>query len=331
MLKVLEKDSDDGATRHTTKPSARTSPRKKPSGHSQIDTQKATAGILDDAAKELVAAHDDGGHVTGDPLSECTPIIQEIIEQWRRRQNWHRAEKSLTLQTKAMCRRFVDGSKTEADKLYKEMLSHSASDALSTTARQALACTFPLLDARATLEFHRGVVEKHLKILVKQLPAWEWVSGVRGFAEISFAGIVGEAGDLAQYDNPAKLWKRFGLGLVDGERQRKCKDAIKAKAHGYSPRRRAIMWNLGDSMIKTCIRNPKDEDDPDRREALSEYGQLYLDRKAYETPKTEYKAAAHARAKRYMEKRLLRDLWRAWRGQGSDDARIVGCSAAISQ
>lgn len=40
---------------------------------------------------------------------------------------------------------------------------------------------------------------------------------------------------------------------------------------------------------------------------------LYDERKAYEAGRVETPAHAHNRAKRYIEKRLIRDLWRAWR------------------
>src|SRR5438128_3824242 len=39
------------------------------------------------------------------PSVDLAANIYEIREQWRRRQNWHRAEKSLTLQARALCRR----------------------------------------------------------------------------------------------------------------------------------------------------------------------------------------------------------------------------------
>ena len=88
-------------------------------------------------------------------------------------------------------------------------------------------------------------------------------------------------------------------------------------AHGYSRVRRSRMFVIGDALIK----------------ANGEYRAVYLARKEYERQRAEAagltvapalkipKARAnefisdgiiHRRAQRYMEKRLLRDLWQAW-------------------
>ena len=158
--------------------------------------------------------------------------------------------------------------------------------------------------------------------LARTLPAWQWFEGhVFKTSAVSLAVIVGEAGDLSRYANPAKLWKRMGVALVGDVRQGGlAKNAAKAEwiAHGYSRQRRSRLWNIGDSLVK-------------KQGYLRE---VYLARKAYERVKAEArgltvapaakipaKRAAefmsdghvHRRAQRYMEKRMLRDLWSAWR------------------
>lgn len=218
--------------------------------------------------------------------------IDTIREQWRRRQMWHRAEKSLTLQAKAMCRRLLAGDKKEAEVLYKSALNgqdHSL-------APVALLAMQPLLEARDGIESSRLQVEKRLLILAKGLPVAPWIEGVRGVGLLSLAGIVGEAGDLSSYSNPAKLWKRMGLAVIGGERQRK-KEGDVGIVHGYNPARRSLMWTVGDCIIR----------------AGGPLKELYNQRKEYEAPRVATKMHAHNRAKRYIEKRLLRDLWRAWR------------------
>jgi hypothetical protein len=64
------------------------------------------------------------------------------------------------------------------------------------------------------------------------------------------------------------------------------------------------MWNIGDALIKG--------------NRAGKYRTFYLRRKEYELQRDpEMKPIkAHRRAQRYMEKRLLRDLWRAWRRTG---------------
>lgn len=147
--------------------------------------------------------------------------------------------------------------------------------------------------------------KKEMARLAKQLPVWEsFGANVRGFGEVSLAVIVAEAGDLSNYSSIAKLWKRMGLAVMDGQRQGnpgKGADAADWIAHGYSPVRRSRMWNIGDTLIKGNRTGP--------------YRTSYLDRKAYEIARNPEMTPmqAHRRAQRYMEKRLLKHLWQAWR------------------
>ena len=153
--------------------------------------------------------------------------------------------------------------------------------------------------ARDFTETQRKACQKELLKAAKQLPAAGWVQSVRGFGMPSFAAIVGEAGDLGSYDSVAKLWKRMGLAVIDGKSQRRVSDAAEAARHGYNPRRRSEMHVVGECILK----------------AGGPYREVYDQRKAYETERAPEmsKIHAHRRAMRYVEKRLLRDLWRAWR------------------
>jgi hypothetical protein len=161
------------------------------------------------------------------------------------------------------------------------------------------------IGARAPFEAVEKAALKRMEESAEQLPVWEaFGKAIRGFGPASLAVIVGEAGDLSIYANPAKLWKRMGVGIVDGIRQGGlAKNASKEDwiTHGYNRQRRSRMWNIGDAMIKS------------NRDG--EYRTLYLARKEYEVARDpEMKPIhAHRRAQRYMEKRLLRNLWAAWR------------------
>lgn len=229
-----------------------------------------------------------------DQISGADPaVIAEIREQWRRRQAWHRAEKALTLQAKALCRRLAAGDKKEADSIFAAAYGKGAHP----MADIALAATFPLVEARDSVAKHRAAVEKRLVKLAKQLPVAPWVESVRGVGLASLAAIVGEAGDLSNYDNPAKLWKRMGLAVMpDGGRQRRIGGEA-ALEHGYSPARRSVVWNIGACIVK----------------AGGPLKAIYDARKIYEAERVETKAHAHNRAQRYVEKRFVRDLWVAWR------------------
>ena len=77
-------------------------------------------------------------------------------------------------------------------------------------------------------------------------------------------------------------------------------NAPKALVHGYSPRRRSVLWQVGDVLIKS------------NRDGV--YKKLYDERKIEEAknPELKSKMHIHRRAQRYMEKRLLVDMWEAW-------------------
>lgn len=234
-------------------------------------------------------------------------LIAEIREHHRWRVFFHRAEKSLVLQAKAQCRRVLNRSdmsekarascKKEAEVLYKA-INGKGDHPLAITMQVFLA---PTLEARDINHKARMHYEKAMTACAKQLPVWPWVEGICGFGALGLAQIVGEAGDLGSYANPAKLWKRFGLAVIEGRAQRRV-SGEEALKHGFSPERRAAMFCIGDSLIKK----------------QNEYRALYLGRKEYEMsklPESEggRKIVWHRRAQRYTEKRLLRELWKAWR------------------
>jgi hypothetical protein len=230
---------------------------------------------------------DDGAQLSDSPLSRPSPIIREIIQLWRMRQRWHRAEKSLILQGKAICRAWTGGDKGKASDLFDEALAGNHSDPVLAVA------LMPFIASIEKFAPERKAIEKRLRKLAKQTPWWSWVEQVKGFGDLNLAAIVGEAGDIASYRNPSCLWMRFGLGVIDGGRQRKVADAKEALRHGYAPHRRCVAYLLGDTIIKKT----------------SPYRQVYLDRKVIEAERTKTKAHAHNRAARYMVKMILKDLW----------------------
>lgn len=273
-------------------------------------------------------------------------LIALIRETHMQRQQLHRAEKSLTLQIKAMERRLSGQAKQIASTTRKlpdrDLIEGEASTLLPPMgamptpqpscnegqafhddqlhlAGVAYLATMPLHDARALLNKSRLKIERQLTKLAKQLPVWPWVESIHGFGALGLAQIVGEAGDLSNYANPAKVWKRMGLAVIGGIAQQRVSGAA-ALDHGYVAHRRAIMFCIGDSLLKK----------------QNEYRELYLLRKEYEVAKANEAGllirgkkigdpprsdpngvrtilCIHRRAQRYAEKRLLRDLWRVWR------------------
>lgn len=242
---------------------------------------------------------------THSAIADLANLIAELREQWRRRQSWHRAEKALTLQAKALCRRLAEGGcKKEADVIYRAALGKGQ----HSMAEVALAAMMPLTEARDGIAKHRAAVEKRLVKLAAELPVAPFVEATRGVGPLSLAAIVGEAGDLSNYANPGKLWKRMGLAVMPDGRQRRT-SGVAALEHGYSPARRSVMWDLGACIVK----------------AGGPLKAVYDSRKLYELerPETLSRAHAHNKAQRYTEKRFLKLLWSEW-DRGGDDRTACG-------
>lgn len=345
------------------------------SGHTTPEIHPTLAGsdqpsgghVRSDARKKGATAGDDGAQMSAGAQSAPSPVIAEIIQLWRMRQRWHRAEKSLILQGKAICRSYlaVDDLSHENEKVRTKAQNavKAAANKLFDEARagkdiddQILAALAPfLMSIGETFEPQRIALEKRLKKLARQLPVFAWAKGVYGFGELSLAAIVGEAGDLNNYSNPAKLWKRMGLAVINGERQRKKSDAEEAAAHGYRPARRSVMWNIGGGLIGGMGHGPRPRvgENVELRDDLSNYQKMFIRFVREEVTKISltwngpehardpverkgelyesYSSHAANRAKRRVEKRFLVDLLIAWRaaGQGPTDDQILCAGGPI--
>ena len=252
-------------------------------------------------------------------------LIEDIKEAHRQRTDYMRMENQTILRMRAICRRNCSHAgmelaevKTEADKLYDSMEEGQTEEAIQMALYLALH-----IETRDRFHKLRMEAEGRMKKLSVKLQVYPWVQSVMGFGELGLAQIVAEAGNLENYANPAKLWKRFGLAPYNGHapsswRMGRC-GKLTAKEWedaGYSPRRRSIMFVIGDSLIKK----------------QGFYRNLYLWRKQREKEKTpdQPKMAHHRRAQRYVEKRLLRNLWQAWVGQEiiNDDLSMLSVEEA---
>jgi hypothetical protein len=152
--------------------------------------------------------------------------------------------------------------------------------------------------------------KRMLKVAKAAIPpsVLAWAESVRGLGILSLAQIIASAGaPLSEYGNPTRLWKRMGLGIVNGQIQRKTTDKELAKAFGYQPGRRAVMHVVGDNLVK----------------ANGQYAELYRERKALEQQKAPKltKMHLHRRALRYIEKCLLKELWQQWNAATAEEVR----------
>lgn len=189
-------------------------------------------------------------------------------------------------------------------------------DAGDQTYRALSACTPIIVQsaaARAGWDALRNQVEKDMRRLAQTLPAYQWVKGVAGLSDLGLAVIVGETGDLSAYATKERVWKRLGLAVIEGFRQRRMADADQAAVHGYNPKRRAEIWAIcSDSMSRQQWRGAKD-DAP--AHANGPYGAVYARRKANTDGREWTPARRDADARRIMTKAVVEDLWRVWNGK----------------
>ncbi len=110
---------------------------------------------------------------------------------------------------------------------------------------------------------------KNMEKLAKQLPVAEWVSQPEqhGFGFQVLAKIIGEAGSLSNYPNPAKLWRRMGCApFASGDRVHQGSQWKKMNGrglssgeweeYGYSPHRRSIVFQATEPLLKLNCRIP---------------------------------------------------------------------------
>lgn len=260
--------------------------------------------------KDAVAGGDVVGHCSSDTQSSCADTIATIRELWRQRVDLHREEKSLTLRMKAICRRCCGGDKANAAALYKSVFS-KGEHALTA---MALGLCAPFIEAHNVIKNARMAAETSLEKLAGTLPIASWWTAIRGAGLLGLAALVAETGDIGNYANPAKIWKRMGLAVMGDTRQRRMKDKKAAEEHGYSPARRSVVWTIGDTLFKHQSARVEKETGEVLREA-GPYRVIYDEYKARDSANHPdiTKAHLHNRAKRYMEKRLLKHIWRAWR------------------
>lgn len=174
--------------------------------------------------------------------------------------------------------------------------------------------------AKAMLSPGRDELKKLLQSLAKELPHHEFVLSVmRGLGEATYAQMIGETGDLTKYANPSKVWKRLGVAVINGERQRKVKDKELAIAMGYSPRRRSLLYIAQENLMKSNGKEGKYRKVYDKEKArqliiCNKEDHIEKMKKKSRSGKYSPKAHAHNRAMRYMGKRAIRDLWNLWNG-----------------
>jgi len=159
------------------------------------------------------------------------------------------------------------------------------------------------------------MIEKQMVKLAKQLPVASWVEepGQRGFGLPSLAILVGECGNLANYANPAKVWRRMGCAPFEknGVNHMGCtwksnnkKGGLSAsewEEFGYCPRRRSVAFLHGENLVKLNQLGPYRV----RYDAVKA-------KKMAEEDKAWPKLRCHRHAMLLATKLLYRELWCEW-------------------
>lgn len=124
--------------------------------------------------------------------------------------------------------------------------------------------------SRMTWDELREKNERALERAARELPVYDWAMSIRGFGERGLAIVVAEAAGfdeeppgsgrlrrrlIGEYRTTAGLWKRMGLAVIDGQRQRKLRSTVEADKHRYKPERRAECWVLADSLLRAQLRS----------------------------------------------------------------------------
>ena len=165
--------------------------------------------------------------------------------------------------------------------------------------QERLAGFIPLIKlsamSRAVWDAKREETEKEMRALAKQLPVFAWVRDhAKGIGDLGLARLVGEAPlicDTGIYSTHEKLWKRFGVAVLAGERQQRKTDKTEALLHGFAPARRAELWSVcSDSLLRAQWRGDRvDEATGEVTDGrpVGPYGDVYRARKMHTLPRIE--------------------------------------------
>lgn len=178
----------------------------------------------------------------------------------------------------------------------------------------------PFLEGRKPFVEAQKAIEAKVSALVKELPIYDWFTSHRGLKAMSLAHLVGSGDkDWAEFPKPASLWKWYGLDVQGGHAPK----MSAGKTRTFKPERRAAAIGIiGEQLIKQ---------DKGKWKALYDKRKEYELRMAAErgltvkpsasiTPKQKasglFMSKGHVanRARRYMVKQFLKEMWELWTG-----------------
>ncbi|MBA7467149.1 hypothetical protein ES707_02345 [subsurface metagenome] len=142
----------------------------------------------------------------------------------------------------------------------------------------------------------------------------EFLSKIRGIAEILSANLIKEFGDCSKYDTVSKLWAHSGNNVVDGLAPR----LRKGENISFNPRLRTLTWKLSNSLMKQNKGVYKDIYNKEKEKQLGITYDIGILQEKYGKPYKKEDTAisqghAHNRALRKMRKIFLDHYWCASR------------------
>jgi len=148
---------------------------------------------------------------------------------------------------------------------------------------------------------------------VEKTDIWEhFLKDIKGIGPILAAGII-RYFDPTKTKHASSFWKFAGLHVENGKSPRR----EKGTKTGFNPRARTLCWVIADTFIKTKSPYSEIYRKEVERQLKKEYPKGYLHKlypKIYKESDTKLKEPhARARARRYMVKMFLKDLWIKWR------------------
>jgi len=175
---------------------------------------------------------------------------------------------------------------------------------------------------REPFDVVREAAEKNMETRAARLPVMSWVETVKGAAALGLATIIAEAGDLANYPNPQKLWSRLGYAPYDGaagstwKRERWRSRALTADewiAHPFSGQRYALMHQISIWLVNAQWIGAEKSETGEGAPA-GYYGFVYSERRKHTAITHPDWTKQHSRmdALRVTMKAFLRDLWCTW-------------------
>lgn len=168
----------------------------------------------------------------------------------------------------------------------------------------------------------RAGCEKRMEALAAELPVADWIEGIRGAGLLGLATIIAETGDLSNYSNPAKVWKRLGFAPFDGfagstwkretwrPRKLTADEWIENpfSGHRYALMHQIAIWLVNAQWI-SAKKTGADEGKPN-----GPYGEVYAARRAHTAKTHPDWTKGHSRMDglRVAMKAFLKDLHVEW-------------------